>query len=87
MVRVFDCKYLVAAVYGSSVCIQKTEVFVDVYGREEQQRKLEAEFMLSEGRRYTYLEWPPLTRDYPDSKDEADFFRFIDDRPLFLDIG
>ena len=30
MVRVSDCKYLVAAIYKSSVCIQKTEVFVDL---------------------------------------------------------
>jgi len=61
MLRISNCKYLIATLYDSSVLIHKIETFIDDLEKLGNAREPEAEFSLSEGK-YSYLEWSPLTR-------------------------
>ncbi len=83
MIRVSSCKYFVAALYKSSVCIQKTEAFLNVYGITKSVKK---EFSLFDGRRYTYLEWPPLNNYYIESIKDLFILLYIEIDPCFLTL-
>jgi len=60
MLRVSNCKYLMAILYDSSVSVHKTETFLEDSQKLGKAEKPEAEYALPQGK-YSYLEWAPLT--------------------------